>query len=158
MRIFFATIVICFLFSSCQSGQRSDAQYSPKTIGLKLVQNLNERSSMMMYRTDFLNTFHYAEACAALGAIRVAGSIKDSVLLRGIEDRYQPILTGFDTLPYNHVDANVLGVIPLALYQCYNDEHFMNMGLSMADKQWNMPRPDGLTDQTRFWIDDVYMV
>lgn len=158
VRIFLATTVICFLFSSCQLRQRSDQQYSPKMIGLKLVQNLSERSSMMMYRTDFLNTFHYAEACAALGAIRIASSINDSILLRGIEARYQPILTSFDTLPYNHVDANVLGIIPLVLYQCDNDEHFMNFGLSMADKQWDMPRTDGLTDQTRFWIDDVYMV
>ncbi|MDX1408526.1 MAG: glycoside hydrolase family 88 protein, partial [Saprospiraceae bacterium] len=28
----------------------------------------------------------------------------------------------------------------------------------MADAQWEDPLPDGMTNQTRYWIDDVYMV
>ena len=32
------------------------------------------------------------------------------------------------------------------------------MGLAFADAQWDNPTPDGLTVQTRWWIDDMYMI
>ena len=32
------------------------------------------------------------------------------------------------------------------------------MGLAFADAQWDNPLPDGLTEQTRWWIDDMYMI
>jgi rhamnogalacturonyl hydrolase YesR len=32
------------------------------------------------------------------------------------------------------------------------------MGLTFADAQWDNPLPDGLTRQTRWWIDDMYMI
>jgi rhamnogalacturonyl hydrolase YesR len=32
------------------------------------------------------------------------------------------------------------------------------MGLAFADAQWDRPLPDGLSYQTRWWIDDMYMI
>ena len=32
------------------------------------------------------------------------------------------------------------------------------MGKAIADRQWSDPTPDGLTSETRFWIDDMYML
>jgi rhamnogalacturonyl hydrolase YesR len=32
------------------------------------------------------------------------------------------------------------------------------MGKAIADRQWEQPTPEGLTPETRFWIDDMYMI
>ena len=32
------------------------------------------------------------------------------------------------------------------------------IGKMLADRQWENPRPDGLSKETRFWIDDMYMI
>jgi rhamnogalacturonyl hydrolase YesR len=32
------------------------------------------------------------------------------------------------------------------------------MGKAIADRQWSDPTPDGLTSETRFWIDDMFMI
>jgi rhamnogalacturonyl hydrolase YesR len=32
------------------------------------------------------------------------------------------------------------------------------MGVAMANIQWENPQSDGLTNQTRYWIDDIFMI
>ena len=34
----------------------------------------------------------------------------------------------------------------------------LRTGKAWADRQWENPRPDGLSAETRFWIDDMYML
>jgi rhamnogalacturonyl hydrolase YesR len=31
-------------------------------------------------------------------------------------------------------------------------------GLRFADRQWSHPQPDGLSGETRYWVDDMYML
>jgi rhamnogalacturonyl hydrolase YesR len=38
------------------------------------------------------------------------------------------------------------------------DERFFNQGIELADGQWESPLPNGLTVQTRYWIDDIWMI
>jgi rhamnogalacturonyl hydrolase YesR len=38
------------------------------------------------------------------------------------------------------------------------DPRYLNYGVSWADRQWENPQPDGLSAETRFWIDDMYML
>ncbi|MGO8935191.1 MAG: glycoside hydrolase family 105 protein, partial [Terracidiphilus sp.] len=38
------------------------------------------------------------------------------------------------------------------------DKKYLDYGLSFADKQWADPQPDGLSHETRYWIDDMYML
>ena len=38
------------------------------------------------------------------------------------------------------------------------DKRSLELGKFIADKQWENTRPDGLTSQTRMWIDDMYMI
>jgi rhamnogalacturonyl hydrolase YesR len=44
------------------------------------------------------------------------------------------------------------------LYKYTHDERFRKQGVDLADEQWKNPQPDGLTNQTRYWIDDMYMI
>jgi rhamnogalacturonyl hydrolase YesR len=34
----------------------------------------------------------------------------------------------------------------------------LQVGQAWADRQWESPRPDGFTTETRYWIDDMYMI
>src|SRR6185503_4510764 len=53
---------------------------------------------------------------------------------------------------------SVFGVLALELYKKTNDPRFLAIGKKSADTQWANPNAEGLTDQTRWWIDDMFMV
>ena len=58
----------------------------------------------------------------------------------------------------HHVDDTIFGVIPLEIGVETKDPKYLTWGQSWADKQWESPQPDGLSDETRYWIDDMYML
>lgn len=122
--------------------------------GIKLIDNLLSRDGFMYYHVDDVHAIHYAEACAALGALRLAGLLDDSDRLDRLVKRYS--ITEVNTA--NHVDANVWGIVPLELYNHTGDRSFLEQGLFFADGQWKAPLENGMTNQTRFWIDDIYMI
>lgn len=114
----------------------------------------------------------YPETCAWFGALRYADITKNKRLLRQLEERFLPIFGPERRLQPkpDHVDHTVFGTIPLQLYQQTGQEIYLHMGLWYADEQWQMPRntrrqaeyqallDKGLSWQTRFWIDDMYMI
>ena len=117
----------------------------------------------MYYRVDEVSALHYAEACAGLGALRLARELDDRVLVGALRDRYDLVLSpreepGTMINTANHVDANVYGILPLEIYRAIGEERFLAQGLDLADGQWEDPLPNGMTKQTRYWIDDVYMI
>jgi rhamnogalacturonyl hydrolase YesR len=57
-----------------------------------------------------------------------------------------------------HVDFSVFGAVPLEIYMQTKERKYLDLGLSFADRQWEKPTPDGLTGETRFWIDDMFMI
>lgn len=130
---------------------------TPRTIGKKIAEELLARNGFMLYKTDESESLHYAEACAAYGAAKFASSTGDTDLLRRIFNRYKDVAENGPVNSENHVDANVYGIVPLELYLRLKNKKMLKEGLHLADKQWLNPRPDGLTNQTRFWVDDVYM-
>jgi rhamnogalacturonyl hydrolase YesR len=129
-----------------------------KTVGRMVVDNLLSRD-YMLYGNSGL---HYAEACTAVGALRYAESIDDKELLKKIVARYEGMLEPEEgnklITRHSHVDHNVMGIVPLQIYLATGDERYKKFGLTFADRQWENPREDGLTTQTRWWIDDMYMV
>ncbi len=133
----------------------TDAE-SPERIAEKAARELLSRKGFMLYDVGAVHALHYAEACTAYGAARVAGLLKRSDILRGLAERYAPEKLPPNTA--NHVDANVCGIIPLELYRQLGDAGLLALGLELADGQWRDPRPDGLSGQTRFWIDDMWMI
>lgn len=79
--------------------------------------------------------------------------------------------------PIKHVDLNVVGAVPLAIARLTGDRRAREVGLALADFQWREPRESdemkfeqrtmddrmgwwkqGYSDETRLWIDDMYMI
>jgi unsaturated rhamnogalacturonyl hydrolase len=107
------------------------------------------------------SVFHYAEALAWYGALRVAWHSGDEALGERLVARFEPYLGPrcAEIVPGgDHVDERVFGVLPLELFARVKDPRLLELGLSIADRQWNQPTPDGITHEARYWIDDMYMI
>jgi len=105
-------------------------------------------------------TISYSEVVAWTGALDFAAATEDRALARALAARFEPFWGAEAALvpPVAHVDNSVFGALPLALYRETGHARFRALGLAFADGQWDRPNPDGLTNQTRFWIDDMYMI
>ncbi|WP_145929076.1 glycoside hydrolase family 88 protein [Termitidicoccus mucosus] len=141
-----------------------------------------EIGNRLVYR--FLRTermklpYRYAEVCTWSGALKFAHASGNQDFLAKLEERFVPVFsTDKDAIPpigfyrddfKHYVDFNVFGVLPLTLYQITRNDNYKALGLSYADAQWTLPEgatpghkaylEQGLTWQTRFWIDDMYMI
>src|ERR1017187_4516781 len=154
------------LFSGCASMKSPSAQNSfknlpancdPKTVGEKVCANFLPRK--IYCNTD--GYIVYPEVCAAFGALRFADVAGDSALEQKLIARYESILTpeGRKTVSTNrHVDFHVFGVLPLQIYLLNGDDRYLDIGIHMADDQWVNPRADGLCKETRWWVDDCFMI
>ena len=132
---------------------------SPLEVGKRVITDLLSRPDFMPYKADKVLGIHYAEACAGFGAVRFAGLLKDSATIQRLSKRYSRVLDENIINTQDHVDVNVYGILPLELYiQNKTEVKFFKQGIELADKQWANPLPDGLTNQTRFWIDDMWMI
>lgn len=129
---------------------------APQRVGPRLAENLLRREHMLYPN----QTLHYAEVVTWLGALQLAGRLKNETLLARLAQRFAPLMAPGNPLvpPANHVDFSVFGVLPLELYRQTGDARLRMLGLSFADAQWDRPVPGGLTNQTRFWVDDIYMI
>ena len=56
------------------------------------------------------------------------------------------------------MDDSIFGIIPLEIAIQTHDPKFLKEGIYWADRQWENPQPDGLSAETRYWIDDMYML
>jgi len=134
---------------------------SPEAIARLAVDDLLSRDEYMRYDVGDVHAIHYAEACAAYGAARFAGLPGDNAALEALAARYAKERLPPNTA--NHVDANVFGILPLELSMRLEPDSARSRalgeeGLSFADGQWAGARDDELSPQTRFWIDDMYMI
>jgi len=114
----------------------------------------------------------YPEVCAWFGALTFTQVTKDKQLLRQLEERFFPLLGSRKELMQvpDHVDHTVFGSIPLQLYMQTGNECYYYIGIDFADRQWQMPATakhretyqhyldQGLSWQTRYWIDDMFMI
>jgi unsaturated rhamnogalacturonyl hydrolase len=107
----------------------------------------------------------YQEVCTWYGALTFAQLSGDKGLSAKLIQRFDPLMTpeGAHLVGQDrHVDFTVFGTVPLEIYlqtQTHiKDSKYLDLGKSFADRQWENPTPDGLTRETRFWIDDMYMI
>ncbi|MFA5553415.1 MAG: glycoside hydrolase family 88 protein [Phycisphaerae bacterium] len=129
---------------------------NPEEIGTRLIKNLLAREEHMLYSKKW---FHYAEACTAYSAYRFTGLTGNKELKAELDKRYESLFDKELLLTYRqHVDQSMVGILPLEVYMLTKDEKFRDMGIALADRQWEHPFDDGLTGETRWWIDDMYMV
>jgi rhamnogalacturonyl hydrolase YesR len=107
-------------------------------------------------------SMHYSEVVAWYGALTFADATKNASLRESLIHRFEPLMPGgaeANRIPVrHHVDDSVFGVVPLEIARQTHDARFLKAGLAWADRQWDQPRPDALSSETRFWIDDMYMV
>lgn len=107
------------------------------------------------------NRIVYPEVCAWYGALVFARVTGDKDLAARLQARFEPLFTTENALlpPVGqHVDYSMFGALPLELYLQTHDKRYLDLGLKYADAQWSKPTPQGLTDETRLWIDDMYMI
>ena len=117
------------------------------------------RPDFMMYnKAGEVRGVHYAEVASAYGVARLAAATGDAALFARVAERHQRLLAAHIVNTANHVDVSVYGVWPLELYRRTHDQADLERGLALADGQWRDPRPDGLSAQSRFWIDDIWMI
>lgn len=153
------TIILVSLYSC--NGQKDhflSENKSLENISKTVIADLLSRDQFMMYETQGVTAIHYAEVCTAFGAARLAGILYDSITIKQLSKRYLKVVQDSITNTANHVDANVYGILPLELFKQNHDSLFFNQGIRFANDQWKNPLPNGLTNQTRFWIDDVWMI
>lgn len=116
----------------------------------------------------FLSTPHmrptriiYPEVCAWYGALELARVTGDQDLQNKLIARFEPLFSSESALlppKGEHVDFSMFGGLPLEIYILTKDKRYLDLGLSYADAQWAKPDAQGLTDETRFWVDDMFMI
>ena len=131
----------------------------PHEIGKRVAERFIPTPHMEM-NNHGPQALHYAHVATWMGALQFAQLTKDEDLLARLVARFDPFLApDAPRVPRtDHVDGTVFGQLPLELYMQAHEYQYRAMGLAFADAQWDAPLPDGLTNQTRWWIDDMYMI
>jgi len=155
----FAYIIICLSLScSTDKSSENELKKSPEEIASLITADLLSRQDFMLYEVPEINVsaLHYAEVCTAYGALQFAAQLENKLILDKLITRYDSAANLKNTA--NHVDANVYGALPLEMFIQTKDQKYLEQGLAYADGQWNDTLPGGLSSQTRYWIDDIYMI
>jgi rhamnogalacturonyl hydrolase YesR len=128
---------------------------SPQEIGRRLVNNY-------LGRTLNLNAeMHYAEVCTWYGALTTTKLIPEATLDNNLITRFAPLLTpqGENAIPSRaHVDDRIFGIVPLEIYLHNMSQQHLTFGKKFADDQWMTTTADGITNEARYWVDDMYMI
>jgi unsaturated rhamnogalacturonyl hydrolase len=129
----------------------------PEQVGRRVTERF--LTSPHMLWTEF-GTLHYAEVATWYGALTFSSAAKQTALTTRLKSRFEPFFSDEQHLipPINHVDHSVFGALPLELYIQSAQAKYRSLGLAFADGQWDRPTAEGLTNQTRYWIDDMYMI
>jgi rhamnogalacturonyl hydrolase YesR len=129
---------------------------APQEIGKKLV------TDMLPRWIPTRPSVHYAEDSTWYSALEFARLTNDQAMTDALVKRFDPWRTeeGQQKLIswQRHVDHNIFGIVPLELYIRTKDPKYLVLGKKLADQQWENPTPEGLSGETRFWIDDAYMI
>jgi len=157
------TICLVFAASATLAQNKYFADWpvgtAPADVG-KLVAERFIPTPHMEMNSHGPQALHYSHVATWTGALQFAGLTKDADLTIKLIDRFEPFfaLTGSRVPRADHVDGTVFGALPLELYLQDARFRYRVMGLTFADAQWDRPLPDGLSRQTRWWIDDMYMI
>jgi len=128
---------------------------SPTEVGKRVAERF---VSTVELRQD---TAVYPAICTWYGALAFAQLTNDKSLLEKLvaefDEQFTPGFADF-LLAKQHVDYSVAGAIPLEIYLSSKNSKYLTTGVAFANHQWQSPLPDGLSRETRFWIDDMYMI
>ncbi len=151
-RISLVTLVAALLTVSQVISARPQSELQtdsdPVEIGNRIVANIVKRSF----------GWRYQKACTYYGALIFADASENPAITRQMEAGYEPYLLGKRKPHRGHVDYNVFGIWPLEMYRQTGKEAYLEIGIGLADHEYETVREDGLTSLARFWVDDMYMV
>ena len=158
-------LLICLFFAqSVMWAQKPGDKYfkdwpentDPRVVGKKLAYHF--ASSGHQYGP----TIHYSEVGAWYGSLEFSKLTGDSALRDKLIARYDPLTPGgaeAAKIPSrHHVDDSIFGIVPIEIGILTKDEKYSAYGKSWADRQWENPQADGLSVESRYWIDDMYML
>src|SRR5258708_3361423 len=133
---------------------------SPKEIGKRVAEHFVSGPHTNFGRSGTPPFITYPESVAWYGALAFAELSGDKDLSFRLVQRFEPLFGEESKLLPTpvHVDSTIFGSVPLEIYLQTKQQKYLDLGKDMADKQWADPTPDGLTKQTRYWIDDMYMI
>jgi unsaturated rhamnogalacturonyl hydrolase len=140
--------------------RRWPAGSTPKEIGKRVSERFVSLPHTLTTGQAPQPYINYPETVTWYGALTFAQLSGDQSLSHRLIERFDPLF-GPDVklIPQpKHVDLTVFGAVPLEIYIETRQQKYLDLGKQMADHQWLDPTPDGLTSQTRYWIDDMYMV
>src|ERR1019366_1743301 len=123
----------------------------------------------------------YPYVCTFYGAMTFAAPPHADSLRDRLIAKFDPMLPGGSgrTPQRHHVDDSIFGVMPLQIAiqtkgLATYDPKYLQLGVSWADRQWGpladntppeLPQDlhdalvkDGLSPETRLWVDDMYML
>jgi unsaturated rhamnogalacturonyl hydrolase len=147
---------------------------SPQEIGKRVAERFVHLPYQNNGKTNRAAYIAYPEVCTWYGALTFARLSGDQDLTARLIKRFEPLLSPPESKlvprPVN-VDMSVFGIVPLEIYIETKDPRCLELGKSIADNQWatltneDNLKPEvrsriarGLSPQTRFWIDDMYMI
>ena len=132
---------------------------SPQEVGKRVAENFVARQfEWAQGKRDYVI---YPEVCAWYGSLTVAELTHDTDLTKRLIQKFEPLLKDPDKKRISaepHVDFRVFGTVPFELYLQTKDQKYFDIGIGLADKQWENPSPDGITTEARYWIDDMFMI
>ena len=108
------------------------------------------------------STIFYGEVATWYGALTFSQLTHDTDLRDRLIKKFEPLMPGGAEeakIPVrHHVDDSIFGAVPLEIAIQTKDAKYLKYGTWWADRQWENPQPDGLSAETRYWIDDMYML
>jgi hypothetical protein len=107
----------------------------PERIGKLAVENLLEREHMIRASGSGI---HYAEICAADGAIRFAGLTKDSNLMSRLRDRYSCFIDSAECslMPEEQI-RYIAAMNILSMHHFNHDAEFLELTLDLVKGKWD---------------------
>ena len=168
----FRLIVVLFITAlmipgSLHSASREPKQFrnwptgnSPEEIGNRVAARFLATPHTNFGRPTPPEHITYPEVATWYGAMTFAQVTHAKTLEGQLAERFEPLFgPEAHLIPQPvHVDNTVFGAVPLELSILTTQKRYLELGLKLADAQWADPRPDGLTSQSRYWIDDMYMI
>jgi len=142
------SLVLVFENRGFAQSKKLNTETSPTEIGERVSNNIANRRF----------GWRYQKVCTYYGALIFADATENKNIAKQVTDGYSKYLSGKKKPHSGHVDYNVFGIWPFEIYRQTGDEKYLAIPKKLADGEFANPREDGLTELTRFWVDDMYMV
>ena len=133
--------------------------FAPEVVGKKIVEDLITRH----HGANPKVMINYDEAGTVQGALEFSGLMHDGELQKRLIEAYAKEVGNQIQIHFKSsgagVDREEYGIVPFEFFLQTHEPAYCALGRSMVDDEWKEPLlNNGLTNMTRFWVDDTFMV